>query len=176
MAKTKVVVKRKPKVEVANEKVVLDIVEGREEPKVEAPLEPENLIDTVYLIKKKGFEILEGDDAMVDIKAIQEASAGEDTAYTFYEGGEPIYIAIKNGSYSPLKFPEPGKGADQSGMTAMKLYSLGVTFPATIEKIIELETEPKPSLLDQAKKIMTPTIVIVGCVLVIFLLVVIMKG
>ena len=61
-------------------------------------------------------------------------------------------------------------------MTATKLYSLGVTFPCEVEKVIELETEPKPSLIDQARKIMTPTLVIVACVLVIFLLVVIMKG
>lgn len=166
MAKKQSAVKEKPK-------------EAQAEPKIEAQPEPENLVDKVYLIKKTGIEMLEGADAEADIKAIIEAGKkGEDgdTPYKFYEAGEEIYIAIKNGYYSPLKFPDPGEKTDQTGMTAMKLYSLGVTFPSTIEKIIELETEPKPSLIDQARKIMTPTIVIVGAILVIFLLVVIMKG
>ena len=179
MAKTKVAVKKKTKVEIVDEKVVLDITEGQEEAKVETQPEPENLIDRIYLIKKTGIEMLEGEDAEVDIKAIIKAGKkGEDgdTPYKFYEAGEEVYIAIKNGYYSPLKFPEPGEKPEQTGMTAMKLYGLGVTFPLTIERIIELETEPKPSLIDQARKIMTPTLVIVASILAIFLLVVIMKG
>jgi len=162
MAKKRIVVKNKP-----------------EEVKIETQPEAENLIDRIYLIKQTGIEMREGEDAEADIKAIIEAARKDkqgDRQYKFYETGEEVYIAIKNGYYSPLTFPEPGMKPDQTGMTAMKLYSLGVTFPCEVEKVIELETEPKPSLIDQARKIMTPTLVIVACVLAIFLLVVIMKG
>jgi hypothetical protein len=138
----------------------------------------DNLISRIYLIKNRGVELFDGPDAEADIKAIQEISKDDDSPYTFYENGMPVYLAIKNGNYSPLVFPEPGTSVEkgEAGMTSMELYGLTVTLPSTIEKIIELETEPKPSLLDQARKIMTPTLVIVGSILVIFLLVVIMKG
>lgn len=154
----------------------------------------DDLIHRVYLSKITGLEILEGSDAESVIKGIRETSNGDDTPYTFYEeNGKPVYLAIKNSRYEPFVFPEPGsesrgleaKGEGESlheriknkmGMTSMELYSKAVTLPSTIEKIIELETQPKPSLIDQAKKIMTPTIAIVACVLVIFLILVVMKG
>jgi len=154
----------------------------------------ESLISRVYLSKKTGVEILEGSDAEADIKGIRAKCNGDDTDYTFYEeNGEPVYMAIKNQTYEPFYFPEPGpepkptksedeeetmveKGKRKMGMTSMELYSKAVTLPQTIAKIIELETQPKPSLIDQAKKIMTPTIAIVACVLVIFLILVVMKG
>lgn len=155
------------------------VKEKQEETKVETQPDPENLIDRIYLIKKTGIEMLEGADAEADIKAIIKGSKegkDGDMPYKFYENGEEVYIAIKNGYYSPLTFPEPGTKPEQTGMTAMKLYGLGVTFPIEVEKIIELETEPKPSLIDQARKIMTPTLVIVACIVAIFLISVIMKG
>ena len=151
----------------------------KQEAKVEVQPDTDNPIKRVYLGTIRGMQMLEGIDAEEDIRGIREASAGDDRPYTFYEAGDvPVYIAIKNGNYSPLVFPEPGTSADkgEAGMTSMELYGLAVTLPSTIEKIIELETEPKPSLLDQARKIMTPTLVIVASILAIFLLVVIMKG
>lgn len=146
-------------------------------------------IGRVYLQKKTGLEILERPDAEADIKGIRQASNDDDSPYIFYEeDGEPVYMAIKNQGYKPLVFPEPGPepkpGTElvpearkqKMGMTSMELYSIAVTLPQEIAKIIELETEPKPSLIDQAKKIMTPTIVIVACVVAIFLIVAMMKG
>ena len=152
-------------------------VKVKVEPQPEIP-DHDGLIDRIYLVKKTGPEMFEGLDAEAHIKAIQKANAEDDTAYTFYEDGRPVYIAIKNGYYSPLVFPEPGPDTakQQSGMTSMELYGLTVTFASTIEKIIELETQPKPSLIDQAKKIMTPTLVIVASILAIFLLAVMTKG
>jgi len=134
------------------------------------------LIGRIYLVKKTGFEILEGADAAKDIKAIQEGTKNTtdgDGPYTFYESGRPVYVAVNtgNGGYSPVTFPDPGPKEGEMGMSSMELYSLAVTLAQTIEKIIELETLPKPSLIDQAKKIMTPTIAIVACVFVIFLIV-----
>ena len=77
------------------------VKEKQEKVKAQAEPEVEELIDTVYLIKKAGIEILEGVDAEADIKAIREGSKKDnegDTPYTFYEeDGTPIYIAIKNG-------------------------------------------------------------------------------
>ncbi len=149
----------------------------RVEPQPETP-EPDSLIARIYLVRKTGIEMLEGIEAEADIKTIQQANAEDDTAYTFYEDGRPVYIAIKNGYYGPLVFPEPGPetAKQQTGMTSMELYGLAVTLAGTIEKIIELETQPKPSLIDQAKKIMTPTLVIVASILAIFLLAVMTKG
>jgi len=151
----------------------------KDEVREETQVELDDLIDTVYLIKKTGIEVIEGSDAESDIRAIQKASKGDDTAFTFYnENHRPFYIAILNGDYSPLVFPEPGpditKG--QIGYTSIQLYGWAVTLAGTIEKIIELETEPKPSLIDQAKKIMTPTIVIVASIVAVFLIVVMMGG
>ena len=141
-------------------------------------LTPEEQLDTligrIYLVKKTGFEILEGADAAKDIKAIQDGTKNTtdgDMPYTFYENGRPVYVAVKNGGYSPITFPDPGTKEGEMGMSSMELYSLAVTLAQTIEKIIELETLPKPSLIDQAKRIMTPTIAIVACVFVIFLIV-----
>lgn len=134
----------------------------------------DTLIGKVYLIKKTGYELLEGDDAIPDIKAIQEGTKDakdRDMPYTFYENGRPVYVAIKNGTISPIVFPDPGTNEEEMGMSSMELYSLAVTLAQTIEKIIELETTPKPSLIDQAKRVMTPTIAIVACVFVIFLIV-----
>lgn len=157
---------------------------AKAEPKktVEKP-EPEPKLDTligkVYLVKTTGVELLEGDNAIPKIKTIMDGTKGMtdgDMPYTFYENGRPVYVAIENGALSPLTFPEPGAKPEQTGMTSMRLYSLAVTLAQTIEKIIELETTPKPSLLDQAKKIMTPTIAIVACVFVIFLILITMKG
>ena len=146
---------------------------------VEPQPQPNNLINRIYLITKTGFEIWEGTEAEADIKAIQKASEEAedgDTPFVFYEDGRPVYIAVKNGYLSSLAFPEPGSREGQTGMTSMELYGISVTLPSTIEKIIELETQPKPSLIDQAKKIMTPTIAIVACVFVIFLMLALMKG
>lgn len=152
----------------------------KEETKVESQPASDSLISRIYLITKTGPEMLEGVDAEVDIKAIQEAAKNSedgDTPYTFYENGRvPVYVAIKDGSLTPLVFPEPGAEPGQAGMTSMELYAKAVTLPSTIEKIIELETQPKPSLIDEAKRIMTPTIAIIACVLVIFLILVTMKG
>lgn len=161
-------------------------VKAQESPKEQAPAEQlDTLIGRVYLIKKTGFEILDGADALPSIKTIQEGTKTTDDGdmpYTFYEDGRPVYVAIDNGHISPVAFPEPGVAAGdaeaiekQMGMSSMTLYSLAVTLAQTIEKIIELETTPKPSLIDQAKKIMTPTIAIVACVFVIFLIVISMQ-
>lgn len=171
-----------------------------EKPEVIANAQPEednhqdDLIRRVYLSKITGVEILEGSDAEDVIKGIRAASNGDDTPYTFYEeNGKPVYLAIKNSRYEPFVFPEPGSESrdleikdegeslherikHKMGMTSMQLYAIAVTLASTIEKIVELETQPKPSLIDQAKKIMTPTIAIVACVLVIFLILVVMKG
>ena len=141
----------------------------------------DTLIGRVYLIVPGGLQAIEMPDAEEHIRAIQKAAKDYpdgDLPFTFYEGGKPVYMAIKNGKYEALAFPEPGPHVNegQIGMTSVRLYSLAETLASTIEKIIELETEPKPSLLDQAKKIMTPTIAIVACVLVIFLILVVMKG
>lgn len=138
-------------------------------------------IKRVYLATKTGIEVLEGEDAQEDIKGIFDASRNleeGDSPYIGYEGGKPVYIAIKNGNYSPLVFPEPGSKMEngQTGMTSMELYSLAVTLACTVERIIELETEPKPSLIDQARKIMTPTLVIVGAIVAIFLIAVMIGG
>lgn len=154
------------------------VKEAKDEVKDEAQASFDSLIGRVYLIKKTGVEMLEGVDAEPHIKAIEQGSEGDDTAYTFYEDGRPVYIAVKNGYYSPLEFPEPGSKTNegQVGITSIELYGLTVTFPSTIEKIIELETQPKPSLIDQAKRIMTPTIVIVAAIVGVFLIVVMMQG
>lgn len=149
---------------------------ANQEPKPEDQLD--TLIGKVYLIRKTGVELLEGPDAIPKIKTIQEGTRDNpdgDMDYTFYEGGRPVYVAVENGTLSPLTFPDPGAKPEQMGMTSMKLYSLAVTLAQTIEKIIELETTPKPSVVDQAKKIMTPTIAIVACVFVIFLIVISMQ-
>ena len=145
----------------------------------------DTLIGRVYLIKKTGVELLDGVDAQPTIKQIQEGTkdnTDRDMAYTFYEDGKPVYVAVENGNLSPVTFPEPGEenektptGEKKMGMSSMRLYSLAVTLAQTIEKIIELETTPKPSLIDQAKKIMTPTIAIIACVFVIFLIVISMQ-
>lgn len=140
--------------------------------------QPQSLIARVYLIKKTGIEMVEGADAESHIKAILEASKGDDAEYVFYEDKKPVYVAIQNGTYQPLRFPEPGPDPDkgQTGLTSIDLYAWAVTLAGAIEKIIEGETEPKPSLLDQARKVMTPTIVIVACVIAIFLITALIKG
>jgi len=162
----------------------------KETPKAEQQLD--TLIGRVYLIKKTGYEILDGADALPSIKTIQEGTKdtpGGDMPYTFYENGRPVYVAIDNGNISPLAFPTPGEAKEKTatgeektapgerkmGLSSTRLYSLAVTLAQTIEKIIELETTPKPSLIDQAKKIMTPTIAIVACVFVIFLILISMQ-
>lgn len=155
------------------------VKEAKNEVRDEAQALFDSLIGRIYLVKKTGVEMLEGIDAEADIKSIQQATGGDDTEYTFYEtDGRPVYIAIKNGHLSPLPFPEPGPNPDkgQTGMTSIELYGLAVTLASTIEKIIELETQPKPSLIDQAKRIMTPTIVIVAAIVAVFLIVVMMGG
>lgn len=152
--------------------------EVKDKVREESQVDSDGLIDTVYLIKKTGIEMIEGIDAMADIKAIREASKGDDTPYTFYESGRPVYWAIKNGSYSPLVFPEPGSKVKegQMGYTSIQLYGWAVTLASTIERIIEILTEPKPSLIDQARKIMTPTIVIVAAIIGVFLIVAMIGG
>lgn len=154
------------------------VKEAKNEVRDEAQAPFDSLIERVYLSRKGNLEMIEGIDAEADIKAIQEATKGDDEEYTFYEDGRPVYMAIKNGSYSPLVFPQPGPDINkgQIGYTSIQLYGWAVTLAGTIEKIIELETEPKPSLIDQAKKIMTPTIVIVASIVAVFLIVVMMGG
>lgn len=133
-------------------------------------------IQRVYLRKVTGLEVVEWPDAEEHIKAIQ-ALGEDDRPFIFYEqDGSPVYMANMNGTYQAPTFPPPGKEETQAGMTSMELYSYAITLAQAIEKIIELETQPKPSLLDQAKKIMTPTIAIVACVFVIFLMVVVIQG
>lgn len=144
----------------------------------EALPEEESLIDRIYLSKKGRLEMLEGADAKVHIKAIQDNTNGNDEDYTFYEDGRPVYFAIQNGQYSPLVFPLPGSKVKegQMGYTSIQLYGWAVTLAGAIEKIIELLTEPKPSLIDQARKIMTPTIVVVASIIGVFLIVAMMGG
>lgn len=196
--------KRRAPAKVVREEPAPEVIEEAQlEPIPEVPPEPEpdDLIRRMYLIKKSGIELLEGPEAAISIKALREELDGDDdTDFTFYEGGRPVYIAVQNGlhptlplsdealpevetakaygHYSPLQFPEPGPkiSEGQSGYTSMELYGWAVTLPLTISKIIELETEPKPSLLDQAKKVMTPTIVIVAAIVAVFLIVVLMQG
>jgi hypothetical protein len=148
---------------------------------VEEKPKEDDLIKRVYLSTNTGIKMLDGEAAMEDIKAIREANPDDDSDYVVYDddlGGAPAYFAIKNGYYSPLAYPEPGPNIDSGeiGMTSMELYALAVTLPETIEKIIERETEPKPSLIDQARKIMTPTLVIVGAIVAIFLIAVMIGG
>lgn len=168
-AKTKARTKAKARVEVKEEVM--------EEPKAELPPEEDSIIARVYLERNTGLEIVEWPDAEEHIKAIYKASGGDDRDFIFYEqDGTPVYMAVMNGRYSKLQFPQPGNQSGQAGMTSMELYSKGVTLAEGVEKIIELETQPKPSLIDQARKIMTPTIVIVACVIAIFLIIAMMKG
>lgn len=187
MAKTKTATKPTRARRPARAKVEPELVqEAQPEPVVVEPEpvpEPEgnDLIRRVYLVTKAGNVVLEGEDALADMRGIYDASRAledGDRAYTFYEDGAPVYIAIKNGNYSPVVFPEPGPdiGKGETGMTSMELYGLAVTLASTVEKIIERETEPKPSLIDQARKVMTPTLVIVGAIIAIFLIVVMIGG
>jgi len=137
-----------------------------------------NAIDTVYLVTKAGIEVRDGIEAESAIKEIKRASGDDDTPYIFFEDGRPVYLAVKASVPRPLVFPEPGpdivKG--QYGVTSVELYGWAVTLAETIARIVEGETKGKPSLMMEAKKIMTLALPIVAAVFAIFIMAVLLKG
>jgi hypothetical protein len=76
----------------------------------------------------------------------------------------------------PLAFPDPGAKADEYGDTSVELYGWAVTFPHTIARIVEKETQGKPGLLNEAKKIMTLALPIVAAIFAIFIMAVLLGG
>jgi len=139
-------------------------------------LEPEfdSIINRVYLVTRNGFEVHEGPQARPIIKEISEIAGDDDSSFRFYEHGAPVYLAIKASEPRAMTFPDPGPAVDEYGLTSVELYGLAVTLANTISRIVELETCGKPSLMMEAKKIMTLALPIVAAVFVIFLMVVIM--
>lgn len=146
------------------------------EPATEIEKAPEGNISRVYIGTHAGVQVYEGKQAWPVIREIREIAAGDDTPFICYENGMPVYVARRASALRPMPYPDPGSAADQYGLTAVELYGLTVTFPQTIAKIVEKETQGKPSLLNDAKKIMTLALPIVAAVFAIFLMAVILGG
>ena len=144
----------------------------------EAEPEPQvdSTIHSVYLVTRDGVEYREGLQAQPIIRQIRQLSNGDDSPFRFYEGGVPVYLAVRASEPRAMAFPDPGPAADEYGLTSIELYGLAVTLAHTISRIVELETRGKSSLMMEAKKIMTLALPIVAAVFVIFLMVVVMTG
>jgi len=144
------------------------------EPTPEQP--PDSDIRRVYVGTHAGVQVYEGPRAWPLIREIQEVSAGDDTPFICYEQGAPVYFALRASALRPLAFPDPGAKADEYGDTSVELYGWAVTFPHTIARIVEKETQGKPSLLNEAKKIMTLALPIVAAIFAIFIMAVLLGG
>jgi hypothetical protein len=147
---------------------------------VAAVAEPEKAQDTdinrVYLGTHAGVKVYEGPQAEPLIREIREAAGEDDSPFICYEDGMPVYVALRASALRPITYPEPGTKADQYGLTSVELYGLAVTFPSTIARIVEKETQGKQSLLTDAKKIMTLALPIVAAILAIFIMAVLLRG
>lgn len=145
--------------------------------KPEAEKAPDPNINRVYIGTHAGPEVYEGKQAWPLIREIQEIAGGDDTPFVCYlEDGSPVYVALRASELRPIAYPEPGAEAGQYGLTSVELYGLAVTFPQTIARIVEKETQGKPSLLNDAKKIMTLALPIVAAIFVIFIMAVALGG
>jgi hypothetical protein len=168
-----------PEVAEAPEEAVVEAVaptQAEPAPKPEPEKAPDPNIKRVYVAAHSGVEVFDGKAAWPLIREIKEVADGDDTPFICYEDGAPVYVALRASPLRPLAFPDPGGDADQYGVTSVQMYGWTVTFPQTIAKIIELETRGKPSLLNDAKKIMTLALPIVAAIFVIFIMAVALGG
>jgi hypothetical protein len=145
--------------------------------KPEAESAPDPNINRVYIGTHAGVEVYEGKQAWPLIREIKEVAGDDDTAFTCYEeDGSPVYVALRASALRPIAFPEPGDKANEYGVTSVQMYGWVMTFPQTIAKIVEKETQGKPSLLSDAKKIMTLALPIVAAIFAIFVMAVALGG
>jgi len=150
------------------------------EPQPEAEQPPGGNIGRVYVGTHAGVEVCEKEQAWPLIREIRaradELFEGDDTPFICYEDGQPVYVALRASALRPMAFPDPGKAAEEYGVTSVELYGWAVTLAQTIAKIVEKETQGKPSLLSDAKKIMTLALPIVAAIFAIFIMAVLLGG
>jgi hypothetical protein len=169
-----------PEVAEAPAEAVVEAVapaEAEPAPKPEAEKAPDPNINRVYIGTHAGVEVYEGKQAWPLIREIKEVAGDDDTAFTCYEeDGSPVYVALRASALRPIAFPEPGEKSNEYGVTSVQMYGWVMTFPQTIAKIVEKETQGKPSLLSDAKKIMTLALPIVAAIFAIFVMAVALGG
>lgn len=150
------------------------VVEQPPRPEPEQP--PNSDIKRVYISTHGGVQVYDGQQAWPLIREIQEVAQGDDTPFICYEDNMPVYVAKKASAVRPIDYPEPGAAANQYGATSVELYGWAVTFPHTIARIVEKETQGKPGRLNEAKKIMTLALPIVAAIFAIFIMAVLLGG
>lgn len=124
------------------------------------------MLEQIYLITNLGIQQLAGDDANEVREQIIQA---EDNllAYRFYDDDRRAWaywgVRDVNDTIKPLAFPNQ----DEYGMTSAELFSLTVTYPSVLARVIEIITRKEPSLWE---RMMKPATVISAIVLIVFVM------